>query len=159
MATDAVPTRAASGSIIQALWFRFLVRTALALLALAALSVAADRYETFSSDAAANFRFDDWLWLSWIGATVTAGLLFGLAAWLPFTTFRYAWSRLLLAALPLAPIVQFWWVWIERQGVSSGWLVRADWLIDTTSQSVLAAFAGVAIASGFRAKDSTPAAV
>ena len=82
-----------------------------------------------------------------------------MAAWLPFTTFRYAWSRLLLAALPLAPIVQFWWVWMERHGAAGGWLVRADWLTDATSQSVLAAFAGVAIASGFRAKDSTPAAV
>jgi hypothetical protein len=158
VATDAVPTRASSGSIIQALWFRFFVRTALALLALAALSVAADRYEAFGLDAAANFRFDDWLWLSWIGATVTAGLLFGLAAWLPFTRFRYEWSRLLLAALPLAPIVQFWWVWLYHHGAAGGWLVRADWLTDATSQSVLAALAGVAIASGFRAKDSTPAA-
>ena len=158
MATDAVPTRASSGSIVQALWFRFFARTALALLALAALSVAADRYEAFGLDAAATFRFDDCLWLSWIGATVAAGLLFGLAAWLPFTRFRYAWSRLLLAALPLAPIVQFWWVWIERHGAAGGWLVRADWLTDATSQSVLAAFAGVAIASGFRARDSTPVA-
>jgi hypothetical protein len=158
VATDAVPTRASSGRIVQALWFRFFVRTALALLALAALSVAADRYEAFASDAAANFRFDEWLWLSWIGATVSAGLLFGLAAWLPFMRFRYAWSRLLLAALPLAPIVQFWWVWMERRGAAGGWLVRADWLTDAASQSVLAAFAGVAIASGFRAKDSTPAA-
>ena len=154
MVTDTVPARASDGSIIQALWFRFFVRVALALLAFAVLSVAADRYQAFALDAAMNFRFDDWLWISWIGATVTAGLLFGLATWLPFTRIRYAWSRLLLAALPLAPIVQVWWVryQLERNGMADGWLVRADWLTDVTSQSVLAALAGVAIASGLRAK-------
>ena len=157
MATDAVPTRAPGGSIIQARWFRFFVRTALALLAFAALSVAENRYEAFGLDAAATSRFDDWLWLSWIGATVTAGLLFGLATWLPVTRIRYAWSRLLLAALSLAPIVQFWWVAIDGHA-SGGWLGRFYWFDDLSIQFVMALLAGVAIASGFRTKDSMPAA-
>ena len=37
MVTDSVPTSASSGSIAQALWFRILVRAALALLAFGAL--------------------------------------------------------------------------------------------------------------------------
>ena len=44
------------------------------------------------------------LWLSWLGATVAAGLLFGLATWLPFTGVRFLPSRLLLAVAALLPI-------------------------------------------------------
>jgi hypothetical protein len=31
---------------------------------------------------------DVWMWLAWLGPTAGAGLLFGLAAWLPLTKVR-----------------------------------------------------------------------
>jgi hypothetical protein len=156
MGTDAVSPRIAGESIVEAWWFRLVVRTALALLAFWMLSVAADRYEAFARDASATFNFDDLLWLSWLGATVAVGLLFGLATWLPFTKVRYLPSRLLLAAVALLPIAQFWWVLIQGHA-TGGWLARAYWFDGVQTQFVLAALAGVAIASGFRAKGSRPA--
>jgi hypothetical protein len=156
MATDAVPTRASGGRVVGARWFGFLVRTALAVLALWTLAFAADRYHAFGLDAAANFRYDTSLWLSWAGAMVVAGLLFGLATWLPFAQVRFLPSRLLLAALALLPLAHFWWVLIQGHGRSGGWLGRAYWFDGAQIQAVCASLAGVAIASGFRAKGPRP---
>ena len=157
MVTDSVPARDSTGSIAQAPWFRFLVRAALALLAFGALSFAADRSLAFRLDSAVNFRFDDWLWLSWATATLVAGLLFGLATWLPFAKIRFLPSRLALAAGALVPVTHFWWVAIEGHA-SGGWLGSFYWFHDLGIQFVMAALAGVAIASGFRRRTSTPAA-
>lgn len=146
---------------VGAWWLHLIVRTIIALLALWAIAFAADRYDVFFVHYQMQFRMDAWLWLSWIGAAAGAGLLFGLAACLPFARVRYAWGRLLPAAVALVPIAQFWWVFIyqlQRHGEAGGWLTRADWLMDPWSQSALAALAGVAIASGFRAKGSGSAA-
>jgi hypothetical protein len=104
-----------------------------------------------------SFEIDSWLWLSWMGAAVGAGLLFGLAIWLPFTSVRFVWSRLLLAAVALIPIAQYWWVWIyQYQGHSKvpDWVYRADWFFAAPAQASLAVLTGVAIASGVRAKSS-----
>jgi hypothetical protein len=156
MVTEAVPAGASSGSIVQALWFRFLVRAALALLAFGALSFAANRSRAFQSEFAARFWFDDWLWLSSVSAAIVAGLLFGLATWLPFGKIRFLPSRLALAAATLVPVAHFWW--LADGHALGGWLGTLYWFDDLGIQFVMAALAGVAIASGFRAKDSTPAA-
>jgi len=37
-----------------------------------------------------------------------------LATWLRFARVHYLWSRLLLAALALAPVAQTWWLILER---------------------------------------------
>jgi hypothetical protein len=130
------------------------VRTALALLAFWMLSVAADRYAAFARDASMHFRYNNSLWLPWLGATVAVGLLFGLATWLPLTKVRFLPSRLLLAAAALLPIAQFW---VLVQGhATSGWLRQAYWFDGEPTQFLLASLAGVAIASGFRAKGSRP---
>ena len=155
--TESVSARAPSGSIARALWFRFFVRAALALSAFGALYFAADRFLAFRVDSAANFRFDHWLWLSWVIATIVGGLLFGLATWLPFAKVRFLPSRVALAAAALVPVAHFWWVVIEGHA-SGGWLGSFYWFHDLGIQSVMAALAGVAIASGFRTKDPTPAA-
>ena len=65
------------------------LRTALAVLAFWALSFAADRYHSFVLRAQVDFHYDDSLWLASVGATVAAGLLFGLATWLPV----WAWPE------------------------------------------------------------------
>ena len=84
------------------------------------LSFRSDRYVAFGRDAAANFRYDDSLWLSWVGATVGAGFLFGLATWLPFVMVRYLPSRFLLAALALLPLAHFWILIQGHAGSSVG---------------------------------------
>ena len=156
MATDAVPAHVARDSIVRPWWFRFLVRTALAVLGFWMLSFAADRYAAFALTASRSFQYDNPLWLSWLGATVAAGLLFGLATWLPFTGVRFLPSRLLLVVAALLPIAQFWWVVVQGHG-TGGWLGRAYWFDGVQTQFVLAALAGVAIASGFRATGPRPA--
>lgn len=103
-----------------------------------------------------RFEIDSWLWLSWMGAAVAGGLLFGLATWLPFTSVRFVCSRL-LAAVAFAPIAQFWLVWIyqfQRPREVSDWLFRADWFFEAPAQTALAVLTGVAIASGVRMKRS-----
>jgi len=155
MSVDAVPASPSRGKIVASWWLRFIVRTALALLALWALAYAGDRYEAYLRHSASEFRLDAWLWLSWIGPVVAGGLLFGLAIWLPFTKVRFTWSRLLLAAVAFIPIAQYWWVWIyQLQGEVSDWLFRADWFFAAPAQTSLAVLTGVAIASGVRAKSS-----
>jgi hypothetical protein len=92
------------------------------------------------------------LWLLWVGSLAAAGLVFGLAAWFPFTRVRYLWSRLLLAALAVLPLAHFWLIefYLARHHVVSGWLAT-NWFWDVASQTALAVLGGVA-ASGFRAK-------
>jgi hypothetical protein len=157
MTADAVPARASSAPIVRTRWFRFLARTALALLSFWMLWFAADRYTAFAMDAAANFRFDDSLWLAWAGATVAAGLLFGLATSLPFAKVRFLPNRLLLAGLALVPVAHSWWVLLEGHAASGGWLGRSYWFDEVQIQFVMAALAGVAIASGLRAASERPA--
>jgi hypothetical protein len=155
MAIDAVPAPASSESMIQTWWFGFLVRTGLVLLAFWALWFAQDRYGAFRVRLIRPFSgFDSSLWLVSVVATVVAGLLFGLAAWVPFTRIRYLSSRLLLAALALVPVAHFWWIFFNYHGSPTGWLGRAYWFdMSAETQFVLAGFAGVALASGLRAKD------
>jgi hypothetical protein len=155
VAATAVP---AHRTIVEEWWFRLIVRAILALAAMWALAFAADRFEVFLEERRLNLTQNHtWLWLAWLGPTVAAGLLFGLAAWLPFAKLRYLWSRVLLAGLALAPLAQYWWVFLyqlPRHHEAGGWIVRADWLLDQLSQTALAVLAGVAIASGFRARRS-----
>ena len=159
MATDAVPARASSDSMIQAWWFGFIVRTALVLLAFWALWFGQDRFGAFRVQLTRPFLgYDNSLWFLSVVATIVGGLLFGLAGWLPFTRIRYLPSRLLLAAVALVPVAHFWWIVLEQHDAgSTGWLWRAYWFdYSFEVQFVLAALAGVALASGFRAKDRPP---
>jgi hypothetical protein len=149
----AVPA-SARRTIVEEWWFRLIVRTVLALLALWALHFAAGRFWVFERDSAAIFKLDVGQWLAWLGSMAAAGFLFGLAAWLPFGKVRYLWSRLLLAALALTPLVQFWWVYIFQAGRhhSVGDLIsRHVWFADWVSETGLAILVGVAIASGVTA--------
>lgn len=155
MAATAVPARR---TISNEWWFRFIVRAVLSVMALWALTFAQGRYaasQRITADFGALERYAE-MWLAWISATIGAGFLFGLATWLPFASVRYLWSRLLLAALAVAPLAQYWWVFgfqLPRHGEAGGWIYRwlPNWILDQTSQSALAVLVGVAIASGFRA--------
>jgi hypothetical protein len=161
MAATALQPSSERRPIIEDWWFRFIVRALLALLAMWALAFAADRYEAYLGELRFNLTQQNRtrVWLAWLGPAVAAGLLFGLAAWLPFGKVRYLWSRLLLAGLALVPIAQYWWLFmyqLPRHGEVGGWIYRADWLLDDLSQTALAVLAGVAIASGLRTARSAP---
>jgi hypothetical protein len=132
MASDAVPAGATGTPLIDAWWFRFVVRAVLAVLAFLMLRLSAES----------------------IGSTVAAGLLFGFATWLPFTRVRLLPSRLLLAAAALLPVAHFWWSFIEGHGSPDGWLGANYWFDNFQSQYVFAALAGVAIASVLGTKHS-----
>jgi hypothetical protein len=139
--------------MIRAWWFRLLVRVALALLAFGALWFAQDRFHAYALQASGNFSYDNSLWLLSVGTTIAAGLLFGLATLLPFTRMRYLPSRLLLAAAALVPVAHFWLIILNHHERPTGWLWQAYWFdFSVETQFVLAGFAGVAIASGIRAK-------
>ena len=99
-----------------------------------------------------NFRFDDWLWLSWATATLVAGLLFGLATWLPFAKIRFLPSRLALAAGALVPVTHFWWVAIEGHA-SGGWLGSFYWFHDLGIQFVHGCARRCGDRLGLQAKD------
>jgi hypothetical protein len=153
MATDAVPVPASRSSIFQAWGFRFLLRTALTLLAFSALWFAEDRYHAFRvRPPSPSVSHNNSLWLLSVLGTVVAGLLFGLAAWLPFTSLRYLPSRLLLAAVALVPVVHFWWIILNGHFSNANWLTRLHWWCTFEVQFALTALAGVALASGFQPK-------
>ncbi len=159
-ATGPVRSRASSVTVVRALWFRLLVRTALAVLAFGALWFAAERFKPsflhaagFTSDrVTTGIQYDGWSLLSCAVATVASGLLFGLATGLPFAKLRFLPSRLLLAAAALIPLVHFWWAFLEGHGGPGAWYLGNYWFDAIAVQFEVAALAGVAIASGFRAK-------
>ena len=159
-ATDPVRFRASSDTVVRALWFRLLVRTALAVLAFGALWFAAERFNASFLQAAGptsdrvttGFQYDGWSLLSSAVATVAAGLLFGLATGLPFAKVRFWPSRLLLAAAALIPLVHFWWAYLEGHGGPGAWYLGNYWFDTISVQFEVAALAGVAIASGLRAE-------
>jgi hypothetical protein len=152
MATDVVPERASRDSIDGGWgWLRFLLRAAIALLAFLLLALGDDRYRAFFASSK-NGRLDNSLWFAWLGWTIGAGIMFGLATWLPFTKLRYLPSRLLLAILALLPVVHFWQeVVFHVRYSASGLIGEFRWFDTPQIQVVCAALAGVAIASGFRA--------
>ena len=89
MVADSVPRQASSDSLVQSQWLRLVLRAALAALAFWMLYVAVERFDVFLKESAGSFRFDDSTWLTWLGATMAAGFLFGLATSLPFEKLRY----------------------------------------------------------------------
>jgi|SRR5436190_2342721 len=151
MATDAVPARASTDPTLQAPWFRFLLRAALALLAFLLLYLGDNRYTAwlFSST---NGRLDNSLWLASVGCTVGAGIMFGLATWFPFTKLRYLPSRLLLAIVVFVPVVHFWWVFLHPYRPATARFGYFRWFDEPQIQFACVVLAGVAIASGFRGK-------
>src|SRR5438093_12732460 len=120
METHAVRARASADSTMQAPWFLFLVRAALALLAFLLVYLGDNRHTAwlFSST---NGRLDNSLWFAWLGWTIGAGIMFGLATWLPFTKLRYLPSRLLLPLVALLPVVHFWAVFLRPYRPEPAW--------------------------------------
>jgi hypothetical protein len=156
MASDVVPARASTDSIGARRWFRLILRTVLAVGAFLMLWPASDRLEDLVRGSAARFAFDTPLWLASISAAIVAGMLFGRAAWLPFSNVRFRPSRLLLALAALLPLAHFWWAFTERHWRSGSWLEAYHWFDGVNFQYVFAALAGVAVAACLAPASETP---
>jgi len=137
-----------------------LIRLALAAGALALLWRAGDRLQEWSGRAAVESEFKTGLWFSWVIPAILAGIVFGLAIWLPRGRTPYRWGRALLLALPpLLLLLQFYLVWgvaLPHDISLPGFLTRSTPLWDAGPQFALAAFAGIAITSGFAEEDREP---
>jgi hypothetical protein len=156
MAVNAVPASRLH-PLLNARWFRRTCRVVLALLALWAVHLDVGRLSVYRSEFAASFDFDGGAWLAWLAPAMAAGFLFGLATWLPLGRVRYRWSRLLLAALALAPLAQYWYVFVLHHGSGGFGFVRTHmWFADAGSQTALAILVGVAVASVFGTAASAP---
>jgi hypothetical protein len=158
MSAQAIPTARPRRSALEAPWLRLTVRVLLALMALWLVNFASNQYVLFHKNYVSTLgRMDLGSWLLWVGSLAAAGLVFGLAAWFPFTSVRYLGSRLLLGALAFLPLAYFWLVafYLARRHPVGGWL-STDWFWDVASQTALAVLGGVAVASGFTAKRSEP---
>jgi hypothetical protein len=139
-----------------------LIRALLAVLALWLVYLAQTRYSTWQIAYASTFTLHTGLWLGWIGFSASAGLAFGLAAWMPWplAPIRYRWSRLFLAALAGAPIAEFAYVWgylLPRRHTIEGWLsTTSSWFGEAGPLFALAVLVGVALASGFVLRGGHP---
>lgn len=137
------PARAPRGPLAQ------IVRFALLVGALAVLWRAETRFEEWQLRATTEFSFKTGLWFSWVIPTILAGIVFGLAVWLPRGRAGYRWIRSLLLALPpLALLLQYWVVFGSKVDLP-GILGRSTPFWEPGPQFALGVFAGVAIVSGF----------
>ena len=132
-----------------------LIRLVLVLGALTLLWRAEHGFRDWQQRYASEFRFAAAPWLGWVITSLLAGVVFGLAVWLPRGRARYRWGRsLVLAAPPLLLLTQFllFVVGIHLPGP----LGRVTPLWDPGPQFALAVLAGVAITSGFAEADREP---
>ncbi|HET9724884.1 MAG TPA: hypothetical protein VFR44_13730 [Actinomycetota bacterium] len=106
-------------------------------------------------EALARATFDrTWQgWIGWLLLVVLSGFLFALAARLP-RSFRYRpWTPLLLGMIPLLMFAHFWF-WLNVNWPDAPRLFNATYFYDTfEAQFALAIMLGVALASGFKARD------
>ncbi|HXF71877.1 MAG TPA: hypothetical protein VNO79_04610 [Actinomycetota bacterium] len=130
-----------------------LVRVALFLAALALLWRAEQRLEAWRVATGAELRFKTGKWFEWVLPAALAGAAFGLALRWPRRPGRYRWGRALGLGLPSALLLLHYWVALALLGPREvpllGFLERPTPLWEPGPQFALAAFVGVAVASGF----------
>jgi hypothetical protein len=144
----------AHGSIGRSPLHRFAIRFSLVAMAVVAMWFAEDRRTAFARDLAADFHWNNGMWAAYGVALLLSGCAFGLAVWLPFSKVRYLPSRLVFAAIALIPFLKATLLLIEMQtgrGLSRWW-TEPRWFDDTAIVAASTVLAGVAIASGFRAR-------
>lgn len=136
------------------------VRLALVVGALALVWRAQHALEEWQRRAAIEFEFKMGLWFGWVIPAVLAGIVFGLAVWLPRGHSRYRWGRSILLGLPpLLLLLHFYVIF----GVTLPHNVDLPDLLERTTpfwnagpQFALAALLGIAVTSGFAESNREP---
>ena len=108
-------------------------------------------YGDFLVEQRVNFRLDVAGFWGAVVLLILSGLAFGLATRFPFPRPRYAFGRLVLAVVALAPAIHVWWAVLRGLPVR-GVLGRVFWFDSPEVAFIGAALAGVAIASGVGAR-------
>ena len=134
--------------------FVWVIRVALVVGAFVGLWLSQIADARFRETIAAAFRFDLRQWSATITPLVIAGALFAAACRYPFPRPRYAWGRLVLAAVVLIPALHAgFYIWAPQFDVH--WptvLITPRWFDDGSVTAVCAALAGVAVGCGFGAR-------
>jgi hypothetical protein len=149
MALDSAQTAASGGAFRRPRSIHAIVRGALALGALWLLVEASDRYQVWVVHFTGYHQVNVGLWLSATALASVAGLLFGLAVFVPFGPLRFAWSRLPLAAVAVAPGFGFWWLYLRPGPIPTGlWgLATSRLMAQPHVQFAIAVLSGVALAA------------
>jgi hypothetical protein len=130
------------------------VRAAFVVLAFGALWLSGIEDERFRRTTAAAFRFDLRQWSATVTPLILAGASFAVAARYPFPRPRFAWGRLILAAIAIVPVVHLGFLmWAPQFTVH--WptiLITPRWFEDGSIPTACAVLAGVAIGCGFGAR-------
>ena len=110
--------------------------------------------QRFRETIAAASRFDAREWSATITPLVIAGALFAAACRYPFPRPRYAWGRVVLAAVALVPAVhQGFVIWAPQFDVHWSPVVSTlRWFDAGPVPAACAVLSGVAIGSGFGAR-------
>ena len=136
----------------------WVVRAVLVLAAFGALWLAQVEDQRFRETAASALRFDLRQWSATITPLILAGLFFAIAARYPFPRPRYAWGRLMLAAVAILPALHLGFImWSPQFDVH--WpaiVITPRWFENGAVPSAGAVLAGVAIGCGFGARRGLP---
>lgn len=130
----------------------WIVRAMLLVAALFLLWWAQEAFGAFERVSATRSRYDRGDLVSVVVLFAAAGLGFGLAIRFPFPEPRFAWGRLLFAAVALIPATHLWLLLAGSAGV----LGRAYWFDGFTMVQIGAVLAGVSVASGVGARPARP---
>jgi hypothetical protein len=131
-----------------------MVRLVLVLLAFLSLWLSQIADQRFRETVAAAARFDLRQWSATITPLILAGAFFTVAARYPFPRPRYAWSRLVLAAVAVLPTLHLGLVMWAPQFMMR-WptaVITPRWFDGGSIPAVCAVLAGVAIGCGFGAR-------
>jgi hypothetical protein len=132
----------------------WVIRLGLVAVAFVALWAAQIADERFRETMAAAFRFDVRQYSATVTPLMIAGACFAAAARFPFPRPRFAWGRLLLAAIALVPALHLaLYTWAPQFHVH--WptvVITPRWFDDGSIPAAGAVLAGVAIGCGFGAR-------
>jgi len=134
------------------------IRSLFVALAFGALWLAQVEDQRFRETAASALRFDLRQWSATITPLILAGSFFAIAARYPFPRPRYAWGRLVLAAVAILPALHLGFImWSPQFNVH--WpaiVITPRWFENGAVPSAGAVLAGVAIGCGFGARRGLP---
>ncbi|HZD80252.1 MAG TPA: hypothetical protein VE646_09465 [Actinomycetota bacterium] len=129
------------------------LRLVLLAASLALLWRAEGALEEWQRRAGIELEFKTGLWFSWVVPAVLAGILFGLALWLPRGRSAYRWTRTIVLVLPPLLLLLHYWVVFGLGLDLPGALGQETPFWRSGPQFALAVFVGIGVTSGFAEPD------